>query len=740
MLSQIRIVSKKLSLFIVLALLMSTVQVSFPQEESRWERFKAGVGKTFKEAMPDIAKRFTGSIKDMAKSATSKIKSGVATTIEKVRTLGPKLLIPKTLEAIEKFGRQIGTISSCMLSGQGCSASERAAFIATATVVFVLTAALVGATIAVAATSKEIEAATEQTSEQVKGWSPAAIFQRLQNTTNSFKQNLLEMKTCILNRTCTKTQKRMLYGTAGTIIALSTIAIGLGIGSYIYAQKREAKINRQQEEARKQQEIAALQKKIEQAQTDEERARAQEELRKKLEMAAFDDTPTPADKWASLTKFQKLFRKNIDVVKGAATKLKALYNEIQQDIKNGTIKAKNQISEKFTKFIEQAKQFPGLVKQTLAVNIGKLKNTFSEFKGSLANLKNALSTSWAGKMLSLTKQFNSLNQYIKNMTHAMQHPRIKGQKLSYLENMLQIRKREFQAGRISEKQVKQVEKDIEVKKFIKNNPFKSFYPELVKKINELDLSPIGNVARTLLNGLSSLVAASRKIHTGAGKIGLVVSQPNIKQSLSKIESGLQSLGKHIESALSVRPLIVPSDLGTLGIAKAFLKAVKTNSFKFLRENLGIKKDLIAEFEPLGTTMEAIENNLARFSRQISNLKSSTKREFVARIKEAPIKNIPIAAKILRNALEKTVKTTKRTFSNLMIQTSQLLSGIAKIAPIPLKIVRDLNNYVETAIEKSFINKQFIESVVQMITNSLVNINQGVRELTTNIDKIEIQQK
>ena len=51
------------------------------------------------------------------------------------------------------------------------------------------------------------------------------------------------MRQCLTTHRCTKRQKKALYATAGTIAALVTIVLGIGIGSYIYAgykKKQEA--------------------------------------------------------------------------------------------------------------------------------------------------------------------------------------------------------------------------------------------------------------------------------------------------------------------------------------------------------------------------------------------------------------------------------------------------------------------------------------------------------------------
>ncbi len=195
------------------------------------------------DTLRKIKEAFQKKLPGLIGKARSQVKGSLASAYQKVRGLKAETVINKLLENVTKLGNQIGKIKTCMLSGEGCSPGERAAFYATAITILALTAVVVGFTITVAATSKEpdqeLNKAIESTSKEVEGWKPAAVFQRLKNKLASFKQNLLAMKQCLIKRKCTKQQKRALYGTAAGIVALVTIAIGIGVGANNYTQKQE---------------------------------------------------------------------------------------------------------------------------------------------------------------------------------------------------------------------------------------------------------------------------------------------------------------------------------------------------------------------------------------------------------------------------------------------------------------------------------------------------------------------
>ena len=183
-----------------------------------------------------------------------------------------------------------------------------------------LTAALIGLTIGVAATSKEVDEQVHVVSQEVKGWAPNAVFIRLNNTLAKFKQSLLNMQTCLLKRKCTKTQKKVLYATAGTVAALATIAVGVGIGSYIYAEHKRKK------------EAAA------------EEVTPAEPLDETKEVLELDEYFVIEPSWKS--KFMQKVSKIIPL-KNAQTTLKEAYDKIQKGIQKGVLKTKKMVNEAF---------------------------------------------------------------------------------------------------------------------------------------------------------------------------------------------------------------------------------------------------------------------------------------------------------------------------------------------------------------------------------------------------------
>lgn len=232
--------SRKLSFILVGSIALSSVGITHPQEwfKKTYKSAKETVGK----AATQFGGAVTGKLKEFASATASRVKGGLSSAFDRVRRLGPAAVVSQLQSQVEKLGKKVGDMANCMIKQEKCSQTERVAFIATAVFVLALTAATVGVTLTVAATSKEVDSVVATTSEEVKGWGPQAVFQRLTNTVSNFKQSLASLRTGILKRQLTRGQKKFLYGTALSIAALVTIAIGVGVGSYVYAQKKQPEL------------------------------------------------------------------------------------------------------------------------------------------------------------------------------------------------------------------------------------------------------------------------------------------------------------------------------------------------------------------------------------------------------------------------------------------------------------------------------------------------------------------
>ncbi len=709
---------KTIAIFASMTLLINTPHVAYSE-----------VSETIRGSLQTVAGSLRGKLPSIISKARGQVKSSLATAYNKVKAIKTEEVIRLLRNNVEKLGTQVGDIKDCMLFGDQCSATKRAAFYATAITVLALTAVAVGFTITVAATSKEpdkeLSVAMDNTSQKVKGWKPEAIFQRLNNQLASFKTNLLSMERCLIKQRCTKTQKRMLYATAATIVALVTIALGVGVGAYIYAEHK------------KKQRIEELPGEL-----------LVEEVPEGTTLK-FDDEPL---KERALTQFQRFFRSKIDVTQAGAQSLKAAYQEIKTKVQERAIRTIGDLKNKTDEFIEtaikKANGFAGLLQETLQVNINNLKSGMATAKTELDTLKQNIQ-----EAKNLNFPITNLTNYVKYITDnvALIAPEgtsktaaldkiatIKGQDLSYLQDKLRVRTEEWKKGSLTKDRVTQVENAIKIKQFIKLDNLQSIYPTLVSNINQLRIYQVGNVVNGVLSGIAALLGAAATINKQAGKIGLILSTNRMQEGLQELKYGIEGLGRNIKTTLNNKPLIITEDVAFADLAKSLVTAATTNAkrtFQEVRKEIRNVSTIKSQFQKLNKSIKPIQNNITEFTNVMNYLVEDTKASFMKQLKENPLRNIPNAAKILRNALENSVKLGREKFVQLIKNSLVLLQEIKEVAPTAFTMLKNINDYIAAVSGKAFLNQNLVQDLVPIMTTSVPNIAEAAKKLSRKTEVI-----
>ncbi len=717
--------SKIILSFTATAVLLSSTQITQPTIGDTFRKVGSSIKATFKEKLPGLVSK-----------TYSQVRGNLAPTFKKIKGWSKEAIIKSLQENVRRLGEQVGEIKDCMLFDFQCSPKQRAAFYATAITVLALTAAVVGFTITVAATSKEpdqdLNKAIEATSQDVQGWKPAAVFQRLENRLTSFKENLLSMQQCLIKRQCTKRQKRALYGTAATIVALVTIAMGVGVGAYIYAEHK---------------------KRQEEADLPGEPVPGEEPPRKDgfRPSFTFDETPI---KEGRLSKFQQFFRSKIQITKEKAQNLKAAYLEIKRQVQEGVIRTRRAAADKFLELVAKGKNFTELVQAVLEVNLATLHQSVQKAKGELSLFKKSLST----KSLKFRKgtfiaQFEDFRDYIKGITDKVEFIKaagtsttralkrladIKRKSVKYFERKAE--KLEAKGDAESKELAQKARMKIKVKQFLSKSNLEDLYPTIIRKINELKIYQVGAFADGVLRGLARLLTAARSIHLNAGKIGLIVSQDSIQAGLQELRYALVGadmqggLVATVKQALSNRPIIVTNQLGAIDLAKSLVKAATTtDKFGFLRAHFRDLLSIRRSLKGLGDITDSMEEKVDQFTRDIAQIKEEAKRKFVEKIRANPIRGIPNAAAILRNALEEAVEKSRNAFDLLMKGSMEILVKVQEVTPTLFPVFQDLNTYLETATGKPFINSQLLQDLVPILTNTIPNIAEGAKKLRSKVE-------
>ncbi|TET34110.1 hypothetical protein E3J61_03245 [Candidatus Dependentiae bacterium] len=662
------------------------------------------------DTLRKIKEAFQKKLPGLINKARSKVQGSLSSAYQKVRGLSKEAVIERLLSDVTKLGSQIGKIKTCMLSGEGCSSGERAAFYATAITILALTAVVVRFTITVAATSKEpdqeLNKAIESTSKEVEGWKPAAVFQRLTNKLATFKQNLLSMKQCLIKRHCTKQQKRALYGTAAGIVALVTIAIGVGIGIYLYAQKQE-------------------EEKPEPTKPPVPPKPGEPVPEAELQKLAIDqaaETPAPPKTYSE--KFRAFMRKATTMKEKGKTEIQEAAQAIKQALKEKSTQAKEALGEKADK-LKQQKLFlaakaslakaqkiaEGFVEKVKNINIAdSIKEVLNI---DLSTMKASVQAIWSSSPkimepineLYEVKLFEQLDTIVNKIGVWQQL----GEELS--QNSTELLKQWSQRGTHATRVGTWWWGDPQAEQYplaAKLDQLLQAYPEMVSLINQLDLATPGRLIGIALQQTAELLKNATQLKMGIGDLNLVFFTPEVRKALFSLSEDLYAKDRKSLAGLIVSttrlgtgnlikaPIDVNRVVTTQDTVKKFLYSFAwhlTNPATFasqlkelptLAANIGGNAAGIQpESEVLQTSLEMLTNNLY-------NMPSEIKTKFVQQlnVKGKLLQNVAHAPTILRYAIgqqiqqiKKQIDTTLQIGNSILLKVGTILQNAAKILTV-----------------------------------------------------------
>lgn len=761
--------SRRIIATIVVGALLTTVTSPIYSQESLFGRLKSGVSK----ATPDIfkagqkLKELLAPAADLLKEKTS---STISAIVSKLKSTEPSAIIPKLQDALQSFALQVGTISQCMMGTGECSSKERATFIGAAVVILALTTLLVGYTITVATTSQEVEREVQTVSQEVQGWQPRAIFVRLSNTVNEFSATLDSMKTCLINRSCTKNQKKLLYAAAATIAALTTIAVGIGVGSYIYAEKK-----RTQEAAKEELIEEALNSAMQPTTT-----------KSAFELPDFDALGQSIK--GKISGWQQMVQEKLPVINSDT--LKSAYQEIKNQIATGAIKAKDSIATLYEKALERTKGFPALLQETLGVNLSGLNNLFQSFKENMEQFTRLITED--ATIIAFSKQVAQMVSYFNNLDNEITKARLawKQHKFGvfkakitspekYVEQreelddeyqkvtsekkaaerelasaiesnpaatqkknkLLDILKKDPLAELKKEIETlgkKQIKLETERKELTQMQDFDQFvsrknlekiYTDIVRMFNNLHLKAVGTFSQGLLNTMSNLAALCKSIHEKAGAVGLILVNDKLNGALTVLQASFRHLGQDLKMVASHEgSLIFSEDLNLGQIVKVMMRAVTKDSFSYLRKNKAELKDFGTKVAGIVSSVKNIKSTLADFNATLRNLTDDTKNQFKEALNKSPLAVITAAPAVLRLAFATVLEKTKKSLDSVLENTSSLLSNIVTVVSPGFAVIQDLNERIGELTDRLILNRTVFEDALPILNSDIPNIAEGVRAL------------
>lgn len=766
--------SRSISFILIGSLALSTVGATYPQDRLK---------KAFGSAKGAV---FSGASK-LASAATDRIKGGLSSAFNNVKQMDRTVVIDRLQKQVESLGQKVGYMGNCMAKGT-CSQAERAAFIGTSVTVLALTVAVVGVTLSVAATSKEVESVTRVTSQEVKGWGPQQIFQRLANTTNNFKRSLSELKQGMLKRELTHSQKKFLYGTAISIAALVTIAVGTGVASYIYAEKKAAAERaRVDTDAKAREAHAQMVGLSEQAGREKMNKEEINEAIDKLltEIGEFDDNPMPAQERQKQSLFRRYFLDKIDVIKGGPQRLRQVFNQVTEQIRTGAIKTKDEAVAAYYKAIDLAQNLPSILENALGVSIAKMNEGHIAINKALEEFKTALSGTKSyspgetffssvknlGAYLSQIDQMSDDAEDAKEALSARRliHAKLitpeeyiqKKQKYAQKEAKYIQRRRELQdqaaalaqaqgmsASKIRSKQAdlekenqKLAAKEVKLKKDRQILAYKEqfdrfaspkywanrYIPELIKRVNALQLKNAGQVGEVLMTTFGKVVAALESLNAHGGPVGRsLFDAQRVGDGLRALNEEFPLLGSNIRELLAVTPIILVETLSPRQIGEAALKAIIDKKAKLFRHHRTKIKHIVDTLEAIKGRTDPLHQKLRAFNKWFTNFKAFAVEEIkTALFKEKAIKH---AAQVARDAVITIVEKQKIAFNEILTELPFITDKLTEMLPDVATVFIDLNSALKEIIGMEAINPDFLHKLAPIANARIPNIHKAISDI------------
>ncbi len=724
-------ISKKICLVSSFFLMLnSSVHIVQPAVGNTWRNVGSSIRETFRAKLPGLIS-----------NAKSQAKSSLAAAYQKVKGIKAEVIIDRLLANVSKMGGQVGKIKDCMISGSQCSSSERAAFYATAITILALTAAIVGFNITVVNNSNKTEQGVkksmENTLKEVEGLKPATVFQRLSNKLSSFKLSLLSMKQCLTKRHCTRAQKRTLYATAATIVALVTITIGIGVGSYIYAQKQEA--TRQIEEAKRLEEEKVPTK------SEPVKQFSEQELKNLAVNQAKEQLEEPK------STFQKFMQKAIAVKEKGKTAIQEASEQIRVAIQEKSSKAQEALkttgdaATKLALFqaakaaLERAEGIASSfiakirsidivesVQQILHIDLMTFIRSVSKIKSSSVEINEPLNK------LSNVELFKQINQMVRRITKWQ----TMGMNLynQATELAKQLWQRSIHTTRLGTWKWGEEEEG----EYPLANQFDQLvkvYPELVTRINSLDLATPGRLLNFALRDAAQILESAANLKISIGNNELSFLSPDIRTALTTLNAQLVQLAGFIGSTTQMRPIIkspVDISIATSATAKQFLTTSIRNitSPTTFKENIDralTLPEIISGYnEALNAQTDQLQDSLEVLTNRLSTTPQNVLTSFVelVDVKGKRLQNIAHAPQLLQRAMAIQLELLKKHLSETLQVGNRVIDHLAKVLQYSAELLNAINALMG-AEHVSYVNEDIIYGFKQMasiISNMVTIVN------------------
>ncbi len=269
------------------------------------------------------------------------------------------------------------------------------------------------------------------------------------------------------------------------------------------------------------------------------------------------------------------------------------------------------------------------------------------------------------------------------------------------------------------------------------NQFKQLYgvyPTAIEKINDLKINDAGNIAHAAFNNTSELVEQMVLLHDSTGKIGHILIDDALVLPLDGLKNKIRKLGNAIEFVTSTKPVVVVAPPTTTDALLEILKTFVWRGGVSLKEVATEKVEhLIALIKPIEKQIKPLVKKLKNFRQVLSEFQPRLHKQFVAKLKESPLINIPLAPKVLLDLLEQEIEIVKSKLVVMLHSSLVLVYYVSDGIAVCSSLLECINQFMGATAQEPFIHRDIIRGVGFVAEDSvafrttLINVTEALKE-------------
>ncbi len=270
------------------------------------------------------------------------------------------------------------------------------------------------------------------------------------------------------------------------------------------------------------------------------------------------------------------------------------------------------------------------------------------------------------------------------------------------------------------------------------NQFKQLYgvyPTAIEKINDFKINEAGNIAHRTFNNASELVEQMVFLHDATGKIGHILIDDALVHPLDSLKNKIRKLGNAVEFVTSTQPVVVVAPPTTTDALLEILKTFIWRGGLSLKEVATEKVEhLIALIKPIEGQIKPLVKKLKNFRQVLSEFQPRLHKQFVAKLKESPLTNIPLAPKVLLDLLEQEIEIVKSKLVGIAHASLVLVYHVSDGIALCSSLLECINQFMGATTEKPFIHRDIIRGVGFVAEDSvafrttIINITEALKEV------------